>query len=73
MSQQHVEVATDSIVYASRPVPEREIAQQVRFLIDHMLGDGFSVIDPNARIFRMRASGLSRQPRSYADGSRTIP
>ena len=56
MSQQHVEVATDSIVYASRPVPEREIAQQVRFLIDHMLGDGFSVIDPNARIWTVEAA-----------------
>ncbi len=55
MSNEQID-ALDAVTAASRPRDDMEIAQEVGPLIDHMLGDGASVIDPATTIWTASAA-----------------
>ena len=46
----------EDTVAQSRPAEDLEMAQQVRPIIEQMLGDGHSVIEPAAKIWTVQAT-----------------
>ncbi|MGG6380628.1 hypothetical protein [Paenarthrobacter sp. NEAU-H11] len=56
MANEQFDNDVDEAAASSRPAPDMEIAREVGEVITHMLGDGRSVIDPNATIWTAEAA-----------------